>query len=266
MAVFGCPPSSHRRVLVGIFDSGLGGLSVLTAVRRALPTADLLYVADQARAPYGDRSLAEVLAFAREMNELMTGRGTTTTVLASNTISNAALHQLRAEQPSRTFVGMEPAVKPAVAATKTGVIAVLATTGTIEGPLLADMIHRFAADVRVIGVPLPGLVDLIEDGLGATSHTERFLADHLGEPIAAGADVYVLACTHYPFAKAALTSVVGDARLIDPAEAVARQVERVHQGQGAGRAVALTSGDPVRFRNQIAEVAPGFAFDTIEKI
>ena len=228
--------------------------------------ADLLYVADQARAPYGDRSLDEVLGFAREMTELMTVRGTTTTVLASNTISNAALHQLRGEQPTRTFVGMEPAVKPAVAATKTGVIAVLATTGTIEGPLLADMIDRFAADIRVIGVPLPGLVDLIEDGLGATPHTERFLADRLGEPMAAGADVYVLACTHYPFAKAALASILGDVLLIDPADAVARQVERVHGVSGSGRTVALTSGDPVRFRNQIAEVAPELTFDTIERI
>jgi glutamate racemase len=252
--------------MVGIFDSGLGGLSVLTAVRAGLPNADLLYVADQARAPYGDRSLPEVLGFAREMTRVMIDRGTTTTVLASGTISNAALHALRTEHPGLTFVGLEPAVKPAVAATRTGVIAVLATTGTITGPLLADMIERFAGDVRVLGVPLPGLVELIEDGLGSSPHTERFLAGCLVEPIAAGADVYVLACTHYPFARPALERLLGDAILIDPAEAVARQVERVHPPGGSGRTVALTTGDPVRFHRQIAEVAPNLVIDSIEGI
>ncbi len=252
--------------MVGIFDSGLGGLSVLTAVRAALPGADLLYVADQARAPYGDRSLREVLDFAREMTTLMIERGAVTTVLASNTISNAALHTLRDEHPGRTFVGLEPAVKPAVAATRTGVIAVLATTATINGPLLADMIDRYADNVRVLGVPLPGLVDLIEDGLGTTAHTERFLTEHLAAPLAAGADVYVLACTHYPFARPVLERLLGDAILIDPAEAVARQVERVHPAGGSGHTVAVTTGDPVRFRRQLAEVAPGLSVDSIEAV
>ncbi len=249
--------------MVGILDSGLGGLSVLVAVRAALPHADLLYVADQARAPYGDLEPGLVLDFTRELTSLMAGRGATTIVLASGTISNAALHPLREEHPGRVFVGLEPAVKPAVAATTSGVIAVLATTGTIKGPLLADMVRRFADGVTVIPVPLPGLVELVEDGLGPSTHTETFLRDRLAVPLAAGADVYVLACTHYPFARAALQRVVGDALVIDPAEAVARQVARVHSTPGSGQTVALTSGDPVRFRRQLSEVAPRLAVDDV---
>ncbi len=252
--------------MVGIFDSGLGGLSVLTAVRGVLPLADVVYVADQSRAPYGDRPAAEVLQFAREMHDVMARRGTTTTVLASNTISNAALHELRRDHPDRVFVGLEPAVKPAVAATRSKVIAVLGTTGTIGGPLLADLVRRFAGDVAVIGVALPGLVEIIEDGLGETPHAEAFLTGHLEEPKRRGADVYVLACTHYPFAITSLRRVVGEAHIIDPARAVAVQVGRVHAATGTGRTVALTTGDPVRFRNQVAEVVPGLAFDAIETI
>lgn len=251
---------------VGILDSGLGGLSVLAAVRDVMPASDLLYVADQARAPYGDRPLAEVLGFARELTQYMQDRGVTTTVLASNTISSAALHRLREEQPHARFVGMDPAVKPAVSLSRSGVIAVLATTGTIEGPLLADMIARYATGMTVIGVPLPGLVDLIEDGLGDTLHAEEFLRGRLGEALGAGADVFVLACTHYSFARGAIERVVGEAVIVDPAEAVARQVARVHEPVGGGRTVAITSGDPVRFRNQLAEVAPELGFETIEGI
>lgn len=249
---------------VGIVDSGLGGLSVLAAVRREVPTADILFFADQARAPYGDRPLDEVLGFTRELDQELRHRGATTMVLASNTISNAALHRLREEQPQARFVGLEPAVKPAVPLSRSGVIAVLATTGTIRGPLLADMIARYAAGATVIGIPLPGLVDLIEDGLGDSPYAEAFLRGHLEAALGAGADVFVLACTHYPFARGALERVIGGAAIVDPAEAVARQVARVHGSLGGGRTVAITSGDPVRFRNQLGEVAPTLQFDAIE--
>lgn len=250
--------------MIGIYDSGLGGLSVLREVRLAMPTADLVYVADQARAPYGDRPLPEVLSFAKEIAALLWDRGATTTVLASNTISNAALHELRAEYPDRVFVGLEPAVKPAVALTTTGTIAVLATTATINGPLLGSMVRMHAEGVEVIGVSLPGLVEMVEDGLAASPEADALLRTRLAPALERRADVFVLACTHYPFAREALGRVIGDATIVDPAEAVARQIARVHKAAGTGTLVAVTSGDPVRFRMQAAEVAPEVRFDSVE--
>lgn len=239
--------------MIGVYDSGLGGLGVLAAIRALSPTADIVGLADQANAPYGDRPIGEVRRFAERAADHLGGHGCDTIVIACNTASTAALEHLREVRPDIAFVGMEPAVKPAVAATESGVVAVLGTTATIEGRLLAKMVEHHAGDTRVIGIPLPGLVELVEDGLAASSATRAFLADRLRPSLDAGCDTYVLACTHYGFAREVIDDLVEGRTVIDPAEAVARQALRVTAGHeaGAGSTRLLTTGDPVRMRRQV---------------
>ena len=250
--------------MIGIVDSGLGGLAVAHWIRRLLPRADLVYVADQAHAPYGDRDPEEVAHRTRALVDGLLADGADTIVLASNTISAAALHRLREDLPGVPFVGMEPAVKPAVAQSRAGVVAVLGTTATIEGPLLADMITRHGSRARIVPIALPGLVDLVEAGRGEAPEATEFLSTRLGPGVEAGADAWVLACTHYTFARRALERVLppGTA-IIDPAEAVARQVARVDPGDGTGQAEARTTGPIEVFRARIGELGV-MAFDRIE--
>ncbi len=250
--------------MIGILDSGLGGLAVAQEVRRLLPQADLRYVADQVHAPYGDREAAEVADLARVLVDGLIDAGSGLIVLASNTISAAALHGLRAALPGRAFVGMEPAVKPAVGQSPSGVVAVLGTTATIRGPLLADMIARHGGGATILPIALPGLVERIEDGMGDSPDTDVFLVERLGSAIGAGADTWVLACTHYTFARASLERVLGPAaRIVDPARAVAQQVARLHDLGGGGRTDAVTTGDPGRFARQIESLALGLSFDSV---
>jgi glutamate racemase len=238
--------------MLGVFDSGLGGLAVAGAIRRLDTRVDLVVFADQARAPYGDRPHAEVLAFAHEATDLLAGRGCSTIVVACNTASTVALAELRLARPNLFFVGMEPAVKPAVAATRSGVVVVVGTTTTIEGRLLADVVARFGGSTRVVGIALPGLVELVEDGLADAAAVDTLLSRHLDRTPVADADVLVLACTHYGFARPAFERVLGPGvTIIDPAEAVARQALR-HTTPGDGRTTLITSGDPVRARRQVA--------------
>lgn len=237
-----------------MYDSGLGGLGVLAALRDLSPTADIVALADQANAPYGDRPIDEVRDFAEEAAGHLVRRGCDTIVIACNTASTAALDHLRATLPDISFVGMEPAVKPAVARTVSGVIAVLGTTATIEGRLLAKMVDHHAAGTTVVGIPLPGLVELVEDGLAESPATSAFLEPRLQPAKDAGADTYVLACTHYGFARDAIERLVDGSVVIDPAEAVARQALRVSErhGEGTGSTSLLTTGDPVRMRRQVS--------------
>lgn len=239
--------------MIGVYDSGLGGLGVLAAIRELSPTVDLVALADQANAPYGDRPTEEVRTFADRATGLLLERGCRTIVIACNTASTAALDHLRATWDGVAFVGMEPAVKPAVATTESGVVAVLGTTATIEGRLLSKVVADHAGGATVVGIPLPGLVEMVEDGLAGSGATRAFLADRLAPAIDAGADTYVLACTHYGFTRDAIADIVGDATVVDPAEAVARQALRVTpgHGDGSGSTSLLTTGDPVRMRRQV---------------
>jgi len=236
---------------IGIFDSGVGGLGVLEEVRTRLPSADLVYVADQAYAPYGERDLASVRERAFAITRYLIDGGATTVVVACNSASAAALHELRDRFPTILFVGMEPAVKPAAGATKRGTIGVLATEATFQGALFASAIDRHARGVVVVARACPGLAAAIEDGDDAGELIDRYTADVIGR----GADTIVLGCTHYTFVAERIRKAVGEGvRVIDPAPAVARQVERVsvRQGEGGpGSTLYLTTGDPGRFENQI---------------
>lgn len=227
---------------IGIFDSGVGGLSVWREIAALLPAADTIYVADQAHIPYGPRPMEEIAVLARSITRFLLDRGTSTVVVACNTASAASLATLRREFPNTAFVGMEPAVKPAAAETRRGVVGVLATPATFQGELFATSVERFAADVRIVQQVCPGLVERIESGDVAGPETVALLRSFLRPSLAAGADTIVLACTHYPFVRATIEALVGpDVAVIDPAPAVARQVARVTEA-GPGGAPAA-SGD-----------------------
>ncbi|PJH74707.1 MAG: glutamate racemase, partial [Anaerolineae bacterium CG_4_9_14_0_8_um_filter_58_9] len=160
---------------LGIFDSGVGGLSVLRAIRQELPHENVLYFADQGHVPYGPRPLEEVRAFSEEITRFLLSLGAKLIVVACNTASAAALHHLRQTFPDIPFVGMEPAVKPAAEHTQTGVVGVLATPATFQGALYASVVERFANGVTLLQDTCPGLVAQIEAGNLDTPATRAIL-------------------------------------------------------------------------------------------
>ncbi len=223
-----------RDAPIGIFDSGVGGLSVWRAIRALLPAEDLIYVADQAHVPYGPRRLEEVRDFSLGITRFLLSAGAKIIVIACNTASAAALRELRQLYPAVPFVGMEPAVKPAAERTQTGVVGVLATPATFQGALYASVVERFAADVRLLQHTCPGLVQQIEAGALHAPETRAILEQALTPMLAAGIDTVVLGCTHYPFVIPLIEEVTkGRARVIDPAPAIARQVKRVLAARNA---------------------------------
>jgi len=220
-------PSSQKSS-IGIFDSGVGGLSVLREIRTLLPDEKALYVADQAHVPYGSRPVDQVRAFSEGITRFLLSKGAKIIVAACNTASAAALHELREKFPEIPFVGMEPAVKPAAEQTKTGVVGVLATPATFQGALYASVVERFASGVTVLQHTCPGLVAQIELGEVDTSKTRKILEEALLPMLQKGIDTVVLGCTHYPFVIPIIEQLCGDqVRVIDPAPAVARQAQRV---------------------------------------
>ncbi len=250
---------------VGVFDSGVGGLSILRELQRALPHEDFVYFADQAHVPYGSRSLDEVRHFSQEITRFLLAQNAKLIVVACNTASAAALHQLRLDFPRIPFVGMEPAVKPAVGITGTGVVGVLATPATFQGELFTSVLERFAEGVTVLEDTLPGLVALIEQGITDGEEVEQLLRRSVLPMLEQGADTLVLACTHYPFIIPALRGVTGpNVQIIDPAPAIARQTARVlgnHELQrtpaNQGKAIFLTTGSATEFSRQIQQLITG---------
>ncbi len=217
----------------GIFDSGVGGLSVIRSIWTELPDEELLFLADQAHVPYGPRPLEEVCQFAKEITRFLLDQGAKLVVVACNAASAAALQYLRQTFPQTTFVGMEPAVKPAVEVSQSKVVAVLATPVTFQGQLYASLVDRFAADTLLLQHTCPGLVGQIEAGDLDGPATRQILEEALLPMLAQGADTVVLGCTHYPFVIPLIQQIVGPrVRVIDPAPAVARQVRRILEVQG----------------------------------
>jgi glutamate racemase len=247
---------------LGIFDSGVGGLSVLRAIRAQLPDEDVLYFGDQGHVPYGPRPLEEVQAFSVEIARCLLSEGAKLIVVACNTASAAALKHLRQVFPEIPFVGMEPAVKPAAEQTKSGVVGVLATPATFQGALYASVVGRFAQGVTVLQDTCPGLVGQIERGDLSGPETRQVLENALHPMLAQGIDTIVLGCTHYPFVIPLIQQIAGkNVRVIDPAPAVARQVGRLLEARGiksgaggAARARFYTSGSAESFGTFLAQV------------
>ena len=217
---------ARRQRPIGVFDSGVGGLSVLRHVRAMLPGEDLLYVADSAHAPYGDKSVQFIEARAVAIAEFLVARDAKALVVACNTATAAAIAALR-QRFDLPIVGMEPAVKPAAEATRSGVIGVLATSGTLESGKFAELVQRFGSQARVIVQPCPGLVEQVELGDLAGPLTRRLLEGFIAPLLDAGADTLVLGCTHFPFLQPLLRELVGgEVAVIETGAAVARQLVR----------------------------------------
>ena len=234
--------------MIGVFDSGVGGLGVLRHVRSQLPTADLVYVADHAAAPYGTRSLAEVEERAELCASWLAAQGCRVVTIACNTASAAALHALRRRMPDVDFVGMEPAVKPAAEVTGTGRVGVVATAATFQGELFASVVARFASGVEVLPAACPTWVELVEEGRTRGPEVASEVRRCLKPLLDAGIDTLVLACTHYPALLEAIEAVVGpNVRIIDPAPAVASQTARLARRRGVdtgrGRTELVSTSD-----------------------
>jgi len=247
---------------IGVFDSGVGGLTVLRAIHQQHPNEDILYLADQVHVPYGPRSMEEVRLFSESITRYFIQQGAKLVVVACNTASAAALHHLRKTFPAIPFVGMEPAVKPAAEQTESGVVGVLATPATFQGELYASVVERFAHGVRILQSTCPGLVEQIEQGNLDGEETQNILNQALDPMLKASIDTIVLGCTHYPFVIPLIERITGpQVRVIDPAPAIARQVGRLldeHQlrspEEDKGQTTYLTSGDQGKFQQFLRQM------------
>ena len=247
--------------MIGIFDSGVGGLSVWREVALLLPEVDLIYFADQDYCPYGPRTLADIRQRVERVTRFLLVQDIDMLVVACNTASAAALAHLRGLF-SLPIVGMEPALKPAVEKTNSGKVAVMATPATFQGEPFGRLMARFASGVQVFVQPCPGLVEQVEQGDLDGPATLGLLHRYLDGLPAQGVDELVLGCTHSPFLRPAIESVVGtDVQVIDPAPAVARQARRLWAQVGLpaadGRQPArrfFTTSDAARLRQQLAQL------------
>ncbi|HET9587489.1 MAG TPA: glutamate racemase [Anaerolineales bacterium] len=237
---------------IGIFDSGVGGISVLRAIREQMAEESVIYFGDQAHVPYGSRTMQQIQGFSEAITRFLLERGAKIIVVACNTASAAALKYLRGKFPDTPFVGMEPAVKPAAEHTRTGRVGVLATPATFQGALYASVVERFANGVQLFQDTCPGLVQQIEAGNLGGEEARRILEEALLPMLEKNIDTVVLGCTHYPFVIPLIQQIAGEkVRVIDPAPAVARQTGRVLETKRMSNDARLegsvrfyTSGDP----------------------
>jgi glutamate racemase len=244
---------------VGIFDSGVGGLSVMREIRATLPNESIAYVADSAHAPWGDKPREFVRERGLKLARFLIGQGAKAIVIGSNTGTAGSAEALRTELHV-PIVGIEPAIKPAVAATKTRVIGAVVPVAVGESDRLASLLDRFGTDVKAIVQPVPGLVEHVEAGDLHSPELRRMVEGYLRPMLDAGADVIVLGSTHYVFLREVIGEVAGPGvTLIDTGAAVARQLARVLDDQGiaaSGDASAVerfwTSGDPEKSEKVIS--------------
>ncbi|MGN1216290.1 MAG: glutamate racemase [Candidatus Cryptobacteroides sp.] len=218
--------------MIGIFDSGSGGLSVLREIIRILPQEKYVYYSDNANCPYGDKSVEFIRERARKITSLLISKGAQIIVVACNTATAAAISVLREEFPVK-FIGMEPAIKPAALSSKSGVIGVLATAGTLKATKYLNIKEMFEEGTKIEEHVGEGFVELVENGILDGPIAEETVRRSVLPLIEAGADRIVLGCTHYPFLRPLIEKVAGPGVLvIDPAPAVARHLAEVMQQEG----------------------------------
>ncbi|MFI3304235.1 MAG: glutamate racemase [Rikenellaceae bacterium] len=217
---------------IGVYDSGLGGLTVWRAIRDRLPLESIVYLGDGLNCPYGSRSCEEIIGYAdRAVGELL-AVGCKIIVVACNTATAVAIDYLRAKYREVNIVGMEPAVKPACLQSKSGVVGVIATERSLEGGLFQRTAARYSDNVRVIARFGRGFVELVERGMESSPEAEEIVREVVDEMIVEGVDQIVLGCTHYPFLIPVLERVAPNVNIIDPSQAVARRVEQLLQVEG----------------------------------
>jgi glutamate racemase len=240
---------------VGLFDSGVGGLSVLREIQQRLPAESICYVADSANAPWGDKSPEFVRDRGLEIARFLIDRGVKAIVIGSNTGTAGSAEALRSTL-SIPVIGIEPGIKPAVAATRSHVIGAIVPAAVGGSDRLASLLDRFGSDVRVIVQPVPGLVEHIEAADLDGPDLRRMVEGYIRPMLDAGADTIVLGSTHYVFLKPLLTELAGpDVALIETGQAVARQLGRVLEERGLKASTGAprserfwTSGDPAASR------------------
>jgi glutamate racemase len=246
---------------IGVFDSGVGGVSVLREIRRELPAEDLIYLADSEYTPYGDRPAALITERSIAMVTMLEREGVKAVVVACNTATGIAVDTLRARF-AVPIVAIEPAVKPAAAHTRSGVVGVLATTQTLASERFSKLVDAHAGGVRVMTQPSPGLVEVVEAGELSTADTRSLVERYVRPLVDQGADTIVLGCTHYPFLSAVIQDVAGPGvTVIDPAVAVARELRRRLQAEGllapdtrVGSERFWTTGPPAQSQTVIAQL------------
>jgi len=246
---------------VGVFDSGVGGLSVLEEIRRELPHEDLIYVADSGHAPYGDQSMAAIEARSIAITEFLLAQGAKAVVVACNTATGAAARVLRSRYPV-PVIAMEPAVKPAIEQTRSGIIGVLATRQTLASHNFATLLGRMGEGARILLQPCPGLVERVECGDLDGESTRALLADYVEPLLTQGADTLVLGCTHYPHLAPLIHALAGpEVAVLDSGVAVARQVRRrlleanlLAPPHRSGQLRFWTSGHPARIQPVMARL------------
>lgn len=255
------------RNAVGVFDSGVGGLTVVAAIHRLMPSLPIRYIADHAYFPYGERTPEEIEERSFVVAQQLVDEGCALLVVACNTASSSALERLR-ERFTVPIVGMEPPLKPAVERTRSGKVAVLATPATARGDRLARLQDAYAGDVQVTTVPMAGLADLVEAGHLEGPKVEQLLHRGLDPLAGSGIDEVALGCTHYGFLRGALEAMLGDSvEVIDTAEPVARRVLQqiaahhidVQAGDDDAPVVCSTTGDVALFEETLERLRAGGA-------
>jgi glutamate racemase len=238
---------------IGIFDSGAGGLSILSGIRQLLPAEQLLYVADSAYTPYGPKGQACILARCEYIVQFFLQRGVKAIVVACNTATAAAIAELRARH-GLPIIGMEPAVKPAAAATRSGVVGVLATQGTIGSEKFLHLKNRFNDAVEFVTSACPGLVQEIERPQPDLPALRALLQQFIDPMLAQGADTLVLGCTHYSLIRSEIQAVAGpEVQIIDAGDAVARELQR----RLAAAGLLLSAQDAAETDTKAGTVAAG---------
>ena len=217
------PPAS---LPIGIFDSGMGGLTVLKAISSRLPGENLLYLGDTARLPYGTKSRDTIIRYTLKAAGRLVDEGVKMLVVACNTATSAAIHDLREAYPDTIVIGIEPALKLAYDRYHGGGIGVMATPMTLREEKFEALMHRYDQSCRVYKIPAPGLVELVERGQADSPEAENLLLE-LFAPYQGKLDEVVLGCTHYPFAAKAISRVLGSGvALLDGGDGTARETRR----------------------------------------
>lgn len=247
--------------MIGVYDSGVGGLSVWRELYRIMPEQDYIYVADGAHCPYGTKPIEFIISRADAITRFFLSKGAEVVVIACNTATAAAVDYLRGKYPI-PFVGMEPAIKPAALASQSGVVGVLATANTFKGSLYNNTREEFASNIKVIEKVGTGLVECVESGKTEGREVEALLHRYVDEMKSEKADAIVLGCTHYPFLEGAISRIAGDGvRIFNPAPAVALQTKRIVESLDSpkssdSRYLFYSTGDTKIMRSIVSQIDP----------